>query len=126
MLATPKYRNKKTIVKGIEFDSKSESYIYLKLLELSKTYGFRFTLQPRYCLVDKFYLDGKCFRQTDYIGDFDVFIGDEVYTLDSKGFETDVFRLKKKLFAKRYKREIICIKSVSKLADWLKTVRKKE
>ncbi len=126
MLAKAKYRNKKTVVKGIEFDSKSESYIYLKLLELSKTYGFRFSLQPRYVLMDKFYLDDKCFREISYIGDFDVFIDDKVYTLDSKGFITDIFRLKQKLFAKRHKREIICIKSVSELVNWFKTVRKKE
>lgn len=120
----PKYQNKKVIVKGIKFDSKLESNIYLKILELSKTYDFSYKLQPKYELMPKFRLDGECFRAIDYIADFEICINGKVYVLDAKGLKTPVFKLKEKLFANKYNKKIICITSVKKFVEWFNGVIK--
>lgn len=121
----PKYKNKKVVVKNNKFDSKLESRIYLKILELQKEYDFIFRLQPRYRLVDKFVVDGKLVRPIDYIADFDIVINGKTYVIDVKGLETDVFKIKKKLFAKRYGKQIICVKSIKQFVEWFDDVRKK-
>ena len=121
----PKYKNKKVVVKNNKFDSKLESRIYLKILELQKEYDFIFRLQPRYRLVDKFVVDEKLVRPIDYIADFDIVINGKTYVIDVKGLETDVFKIKKKLFAKRYGKQIICVKSVKQFVEWFDDVRKK-
>lgn len=122
MQAKRKYQNKKVEIRGIKFDSKLESNIYLKILELAKTYKFDYKLQPRYLLVEKFDLEGKKFRAITYVGDFELVINGQVYTIDSKGIETQVFSLKKKLFAKVMQREIICVKSVRQFVEWFKKI----
>jgi hypothetical protein len=113
-----KYNNKKTVVKGITFDSKLESEIYLKILELEKTYPFAYELQPEYILLDKFNVDGKPYQKVVYRGDFNIVIHGKFYTIDAKGVETPVFKLKKKLFVQKYRRPIICIKSVKEFEKW--------
>lgn len=120
----PKYRNRKVEVKGIKFDSKLEGHVYLKILELAKEHYFNFKLQPSYELVEKFKINGKTVRAITYRADFELKINNKVFTIDTKGFETDVFKLKKKLFAYRYGREVICIKSVKQFDIWFREVIK--
>lgn len=124
MKSKSKFRNKKNVVRGITFDSKLESYVYLKILELDKRYNFRYRLQPRYILVDKFAVDDTRFRAITYIADFELEINGRTYTIDVKGFKTNVFSLKEKLFAKQYNRLIICVKSVREFEDWFKRIIK--
>lgn len=118
----PKYKNKKVEVKGIKFDSKLESNIYLKILELAKTHDFSYKLQPKYELMPKFRLDGECFRAIDYVADFEICINGKVYVLDAKGLKTPVFKLKEKLFANKYNKKITCITSVKKFVEWFMEV----
>lgn len=100
-----KYNAKKTVVDGIKFDSKKEAERYkeLKALELVGKID-RLELQPRFLLQDGFRYEGKAIRKIEYVADF-LYRDLSTYELvveDVKGVKTDVYKLKKKLFLKRY------------------------
>lgn len=106
-----KYRNKKVIVDGIEFDSKKEAVRYqeLKLLEKAKKIT-DLKLQVPFVLLDNYVLNGKKHQGIKYIADF-VYIDIEtgkyvVEDVKSSATKTQVYRLKKKLFESRYGIEI--------------------
>lgn len=98
-----KYHAKKTTVDGITFDSVREAhrYLMLKVLEESGAIG-DLRRQVRYELVPAFDVDGRHYRPIYYVADF-VYVEDgrEVVE-DVKGMRTDVYKLKSKLFARRY------------------------
>ena len=110
-----KYQNKKVEIDGIKFDSKMESNVY----KVIKEKGIECVLQPKYLLQEKFVFNDKSIREIKYIGDFDIKIGDELYTIDVKGMETQVFKIKAKMFLYKYNREIVMIKSVKHFRMWL-------
>lgn len=88
---------------GITFDSRKEADRYLVLKGMEEDgliEGLR--RQVRYELVPAFDVDGKHYRPVFYVADF-VYVedGKEVVE-DVKGMRTDVYRLKSKLFARRY------------------------
>jgi DNA-binding transcriptional regulator YiaG len=92
----PKYRNKKTEVNGILFDSKAESEYYVHLMEL-KTIGVvkEFTLQPKYEVLPAFH--GQ--KAVHYIADFRIeYNNGSVYIVDIKGHETAEFKIKRKMY----------------------------
>lgn len=99
-----KYNNQKTIVDGIKFDSKKEAeyYCQLKLLkQAGKIKDYR--LQPRYELQPAFEKNGKKYRAITYIADFAIINNDgTTEVVDIKGVETQVFKIKKKLFEYMY------------------------
>lgn len=100
-----KYHAKKTVVDGIIFDSRKEADRYLVLKGMEED-GLIENLrrQVRYELVPAFDVDGKHYRPVYYVADFvymDKETGKEVVE-DVKGVRTDVYRLKSKLFARRY------------------------
>lgn len=99
-----KYNNKKTIVDGIEFDSKKEAEYYQKLKFLKRAGEIKdFGLQPRYELQPKFSKNGKTYRAITYIADFVIDNTDGTTdVVDVKGIETQVFKIKKKLFEHKY------------------------
>lgn len=98
-----KYHAKKTCIDGITFDSKREAdrYLVLKSMEEDGTIE-DLRRQVRYELIPAFDVDGKHYRPVYYVADF-VYVEDgrEVVE-DVKGMKTDVYRLKSKLFARRY------------------------
>lgn len=98
-----KYHAKKTVVDGITFDSKREAdrYLVLKSMEEDGTIE-NLRRQVRYELVPAFDVDGRHYRPVFYVADF-VYVedGKEVVE-DVKGMRTDVYKLKSKLFARRY------------------------
>jgi hypothetical protein len=98
-----KYHAKKTTVDGITFDSRREADRYLVLKSMEED-GIIEDLrrQVRYELVPAFDVDGRHYRPVFYVADF-VYVenGREVVE-DVKGMMTDVYRLKSKLFARRY------------------------
>lgn len=105
MRSYSKYRAKKTVVDGIEFDSKREAdrYCELKLLEKAKEIR-DLELQPRFLLQDKFKdKQGNTHRKIEYVADF-MYIDKCGKTIveDVKGVLTDVYKLKKKMFLKKY------------------------
>lgn len=100
-----KYHAKKTVVDDIAFDSRKEAGRYLVLKGMEEDgliEGLR--RQVRYELVPAFDVDGKHYRPVYYVADFvymDNETGKEVVE-DVKGMRTDVYKLKSKLFARRY------------------------
>lgn len=98
-----KYRNKKVIVDGKKFDSKKEGdrYKELKLLERAGEIS-NLELQPRFLLQDKFKKNGKTYRKIEYVADFKYIENGKAIVEDVKGMQTDVFKLKHKIFEKTY------------------------
>lgn len=101
-----KYRNKKIVIDGIEFHSKKEGNRYKELKLLEKAGLIReLELQPAFLLIPTFKKNGKTYRKTTYIADFKYFdIEQDKYIVeDTKGFRTELYKLKKKLFEYQYK-----------------------
>nr|UVX91920.1 MAG: Protein of unknown function (DUF1064) [Bacteriophage sp.] len=104
-----KYHAKKTVVDGITFDSKREAdrYLVLKRMEEDGTIE-DLRRQVRYELIPAFDVDGRHYRPVFYMPDFtytDRETGEEIVE-DVKGMRTDVYKLKSKLFARRYGKAI--------------------
>ena len=102
-----KYKNKKIVYNGIKFDSKKEYayYIKLKLLEDSNKIQelkrqVKYELQPSYRFKD------KTIRAINYIADFEYIQDGVKHIVDTKGFRTEVYKLKKKMFEYKYNIEI--------------------
>jgi len=98
-----KYKNEKCTYKGKTFDSKKELRFYLYLLseeEAGRIYDIQcqvpFELQP------SFKKNGKTIRAIKYIADFTYYDkSDILHIVDTKGFRTDVYKLKKKMMQYR-------------------------
>ena len=101
-----KYKNKKTIIDGTTFASIKEAkrYTQLKLLEkagliteleLQK----KFILQPDY--VNN---EGKKIRKITYVADYFYYDKKKKKYIveDTKGFRTEVYKIKKKIFEFQY------------------------
>lgn len=97
----PKLHNKKTTVDGIGFDSGKEADFYndLKLqLRMGTIKGF--CIQPKFVLQGGF---GKV-NPITYTADFIVFeLDGTARVIDTKGFETEAFTLRKKMFADKFR-----------------------
>jgi hypothetical protein len=98
-----KYKNVKTSIDGIVFDSKKEAtrYIELKLLERAREIT-DLKLQPKFVLQEAFKKNGTNYPAITYKADFmytDMKTGLTVIE-DTKGFITKDFRLKQKMFEK--------------------------
>lgn len=104
-----KYHAKRTSVDGITFDSKREAERYLALKGMEEDGTIEdLRRQVRYELIPAFDVDGRHYRPVYYVADFvylDKETGKEVVE-DVKGMVTDVYRLKSKLFARRYGKAI--------------------
>jgi hypothetical protein len=105
-MARSKYNNKKVIVDGIKFDSILESKYYILLKDLeSKGLVSNIELQPVFILQEKF-TDSSIVshRRIDYKSDFRYRdeVVNETIVVDCKGLQTDVFRIKEKLFLFKY------------------------
>lgn len=118
-----KLGNKKTIIDGIEFDSKLEAnfYIYLKQLQ-SEGKIDHFELQPEFILIPAFEKNGKKYRAIKYIADFKIYKAnnDNFFVIDTKGFITADFAIKEKLFNYIYKDiELYLITYVTATKEWI-------
>lgn len=98
-----KYHAKKTVVDGITFDSRKEADRYLVLKGMEED-GLIEDLrrQVRYELIPAFDVDGSHYRPVYYVADFVYREDGREVVEDVKGMRTDVYRLKNKLFARRY------------------------
>ena len=104
-----KYRSRKTVVNGIKFASKLEADRYMQLRMMMATEPpliCDLVLQPEFQIFHG-YVDpdtGEKVRSKYYVADFqytDV-IEHKVIVEDTKGVETDVFRLKWDVVKKKY------------------------
>lgn len=108
-----KYGNNPIIVNGHPFASKAEARRYEQLLIMEQAGAIKgLRLQPKYELIPKFRKNGKTIRKTEYIADFEYIEDGKTIVEDVKGFATDVYKLKKKLFEYRYPK--LTIKEVKK------------
>lgn len=104
-----KYRNKKIVYNGIKFDSIKEKnrYVELRIIERLGLIE-NLELQKEFELQPAFTLNNKKIRKISYIADFYYFdkeLNDYVVE-DTKGMRTEVYRIKKKMFEYKYKKEI--------------------
>ena len=98
-----KYGNEKTMVNGIMFDSKLEANRYWELSILQRAGKIKnLKLQPEYELQPAFRKNGKAFKRISYIADFEYEQDGKTIVEDTKGFRTEVFRIKEKLFEYKY------------------------
>jgi hypothetical protein len=92
-------------VDGIKFSSQKEARRYLELKVLKQAGIVKeFEMQPKYLLQESFRKNGKLIRAIYYVADFRVVYADGHEEIeDIKGrFMTEVFKLKWKLWDKRY------------------------
>lgn len=109
--AKTKYNNKKIWIDGFCFDSQQEAKYYLTLKLLMKAGVIKgFCRQAAFIVVEG---DDQT-RGTEYKADFIVFYSDNTWQIiDTKGFETEVFKIKHKAFKEKYpKLELKLIKEV--------------
>lgn len=105
-----KYNNVKVKRDGYTFDSKREDYYYL--LYKSDPEVAKLGVHPRYVLVEKYVNpEGVKRRAITYVADFLVTYHDgREEVVDVKGVETDVFKIKRVLFERRYGKAITIVK----------------
>lgn len=98
-----KYHAVKTTVDGITFDSSREADRYLVLKSMEEEGVIEdLRRQVRYELVPAFDVDGRHYRPVSYVADFVYREDGHEVVEDVKGMRTDVYKLKSKLFARRY------------------------
>lgn len=104
-----KYKNKKVEYHGIKFDSNKEMAYYIKLEILEQKGKIKdLELQKIYELQPSFKINGKTYQKITYKADFSYISVEDnkLHVIDVKGFKTDVYKLKKKMFAYKYGFEI--------------------
>lgn len=98
-----KYHANRTTVDGITFDSRKEADRYLVLKGMEEDGSIEdLRRQVRYELIPAFDVDGKHYRPVYYVADFVYLEDGREVVEDVKGMRTDVYKLKSKLFARRY------------------------
>jgi hypothetical protein len=102
-----KYGNRMTEINGIKFASKKEACRYEELLWLEKAEKIEnLELQKSFELQEAFVnkRGGQTIRPISYVCDFFYYDKEnECYTVeDVKGLQTEVYKIKKKLFLKKY------------------------
>ena len=94
-----KYHAKRTEVDGITFASKKEANRYQELKLLEKAKQIRdLQMQVPFPLIKK----SPYGREIKYYADFVYFENDRMVVEDTKGYRTDVYKLKKRLMAELY------------------------
>lgn len=99
-----KYHSRRTTVAGITFDSIREAERYLVLKDMEKHREIEdLRLQERFEILPK---HGRN-RAVFYVADFVYMKDGKMVVEDCKGYRTDVYKLKKKMFEYRYDTEIL-------------------
>lgn len=96
-----KYHNRKED----GFDSRKEQRRYQELQLMQRAGEIKeLQRQVRFHLLPNQYRNGKCIlRGSDYIADFTYRLRDGTFVVeDAKGFQTDVYKLKKKLMYEKF------------------------
>lgn len=103
IMSYSKYKSKTTYVDGRKFSSKKEAnrFVELKLMERAKAIH-DLQMQVPFPLIKK----SPYGREIKYYADFVYYEGDRMVVEDTKGYRTDVYKLKKRLMAEIYGIEI--------------------
>lgn len=106
-----KYRNVKTTINGIKFDSKAEAEYYLIARSYAERNNLELRLQEKFEIMPGFSLGGKNYRKINYIPDFTFYEdGQLVKVVDVKGMQTKDFKIKAKIFCYKYQVPLILAK----------------
>jgi hypothetical protein len=98
-----KYHNQPVSLDDHRFGSQAEARRWYELQTLERAGAIRgLVFHPRYVLLDSFQRDGKTIRGIVYEADAWYEEDGRWIVEDTKGMETDVFILKRKLFLARY------------------------
>ncbi len=100
-----KYGNKKIVVDGIEFDSQLEANRYCQLKILQRANEIKdLRRQVKFELQPTFKKNGKSIQSINYIADFTYYDlkKNKIIVEDTKGFKTETYKIKKKLFDYAY------------------------
>ena len=101
-----KYHAKRTVVNERSFASKAEANRYGELLLLQRAGQISgLKLQPRYILQEAFVDSNGCkVGSIAYVADFEYVENKRIAVVveDVKGMETQVFKIKSRMFRKRY------------------------
>lgn len=108
---------------GENFDSELEAVYYRDVLLPQVLAGkIEVQRQPKYVLLKEFIKDGITYKPIIYIPDFLVKYLDDgrVEAIDVKGFQNDVFLLKRKLFDAVFPDvKLLILKRVNKYGGWI-------
>jgi hypothetical protein len=125
-----KYSNKKVkLNNGLTFDSIKEFKFYTTLNNMLKGNVIKsfemqvsYVLQEAYKMKDTSKKQGfRTMRKITYTADFIVIDNeDNEYVIDVKGFKTEVFKIKQKLFEYKYNKILYCMTQISDLTKLLK------
>jgi hypothetical protein len=114
-----KYKNTKTIVDGITFDSKLEARAY-KYFRDHPDYVIM-ELQPKFVLQEAFEYRGKKIREIAYKADFLIQYRSKPFVVDAKGVETPEFKIKLKMLHYEYPSiNFILFKSIKQFEEEIK------
>lgn len=104
MRSRSKYKNTKTVIDGISFDSRQEGQFYELLKRMKAEEEIQnFELQPRFELMPKFKYFGETKRKTEYVADFLIYHLDGTEEIiDIKGMATETALLKRKMMQYKY------------------------
>lgn len=103
---------------GRKFDSKLECNIY-KVLKERLTPNYKIGFQPSFVLQEKLEFDGHVIRPIIYKADFVIYKDIEAKAvIDAKGMETNEFKIKRKLFIRKYGYDIVILKSMKQANLW--------
>lgn len=99
-----KYGNVRTVVSGVQFDSKAEAARYMQLKQMEQDAIIRsLRVHPVFELAPVFTdNDGKKQSSIRYIADFSYDLGGVLFVEDVKGVVTAAFAIKAKLFRRKY------------------------
>lgn len=93
-----KYRNVKTEVDGLKFDSKKEAKRWVELKQLRDAGRISNLMrQVTFQLVPQVVLDGRKQQPVKYVADFQYQVGNQIVVEDVKGFKTPEYRMKRKM-----------------------------
>ena len=100
-----KYGNRKVTVDGYVFDSALEAKRYRQLVLLERAGEIKdLKLQVPFELQEAFRKNGKYYRAITYKADFVYYNNRLKHTVveDTKGMKTEVFKMKQKMFERKY------------------------
>ena len=116
-----KYGNKKVIVNGVKFDSDLERYCYDLLCKFKIPFKFQleYELQPSFKNPS-----GKSIRRMYMKIDFVISVNDKILFVDTKGYPTEVSKIKYKMldyqFSRRKKNhEVIWLKNKTEVKNFI-------
>lgn len=113
-----KFNAHPVIIDGYKFDSRVEGRRYNELMILLRNGDITgLQVHPRYTLQEGFMANGKRERAITYEADFSYIEGDRQVVEDVKGgvaTQTDAWKIKRKLFLKRYPQFVFRVIEVCK------------